>query len=357
MKGIRFSVRDGAKFHLGAEGSSLNSVFSSDKLFSAIVNCAALLYSPDEVKSLIEASKNGKTVISSLFWGLKISTKTNTESSKNICFFPKPAAPIVPEDKEKYDPGKRKRIENIKYLSEGVFDKVRKGWNGEKEIFDCNLAEFPTIAGDFVLTQKEFGGLDEIESSLSQIDLLRKRSRPRLKIDRMMHKSEDFYYQQEMEIRHHTGEDCKIKPFMFFLYKENLTDKMESAIKLLADEGIGGKRSQGMGFFTDVSEFRKDSFLTTQSKNGTYMTLSAYRPKKSEVNSLVAYNMHKRSGYITSQTGTSFKKPSVRILGEGTVTECNPGGSIQNVTPPQFEAHPVYLNGRCYAVQLKGGQE
>lgn len=82
---------------------------------------------------------------------------------------------------------------------------------------------------------------------------------------------------------------------------------MLAVIRLMADEGLGGKRSQGMGTLGEVviEEWTEKMF---SGEGRYYMSISSVYPGLNEVDKLVYYELTERSGYIYSQYGRPLRK-------------------------------------------------
>ena len=103
-------------------------------------------------------------------------------------------------------------------------------------------------------------------------------------------------------------------------------------MKLLAEEGLGGKRSSGMGCLGQVAE--EEGFRQLAAEHGNYyVSLSSIYPSQEEVNNLIYYELVDRAGYLHSLFGRSLRKKGVRVLKEGTVLSGKIAGQLVEVGP------------------------
>ena len=133
----------------------------------------------------------------------------------------------------------------------------------------------------------------------------------------------------------------------FHLWLEATADSwqlVEPALVWLAEEGLGGKRTLGMGRFCFTVEPCTPEWQQAFSGAGSvYCVLSPFVPHPSELPELLAgsrYILQQRGGWAASG-GWSARIRPYRVLAEGSVFSQRPVGRLQNVTPPGAP-HPVY---------------
>ena len=138
--------------------------------------------------------------------------------------------------------------------------------------------------------------------------------------------------------------------------RDSWSQRVRGAIRLLADSGFGGERSQGWGR-TEMPEFRNGelSALLFKRKEALagetgYWMLSLFLPDAADQIDWQRGNYHltTRSGRVES---TGDTKLASRMVSEGSVlvASTGPRGSVANVAPEGFP-HPVYRAG--YALSL-----
>ena len=127
---------------------------------------------------------------------------------------------------------------------------------------------------------------------------------------------------------------------------------IEPALRWLADQGIGGKRTLGMGRFTFDVEPCDPVWREAFSAEGeTYCILSPVVPRQEELPGLTEgsrYILQQRGGWAASGTWSARIRP-YRVLAEGSVFTRRPVGSLLEVTPPGAP-HPVYRYALAMAV-------
>jgi CRISPR type III-A-associated RAMP protein Csm4 len=137
--------------------------------------------------------------------------------------------------------------------------------------------------------------------------------------------------------------------------------RLESALRLLADTGFGGRRSQGFGR-TAAPEIRRGELSAllgmTGKPNGettAWWMLSLFVPAESDQVdwSQGHYSMTNRGGRIESQAGWGTEKKSLRMVTEGSVllAAAAPVGTAKDVAPEGF-AHPVFRAGFALPVPI-----
>lgn len=158
-------------------------------------------------------------------------------------------------------------------------------------------------------------------------------------------------------------------------------EPLRGALRLLADSGIGGGRSRGLGR-SEAPEFLEGEFPSvligdvdlanvtraeSESPNGqalegpappvetAHWILSLFRPGPTEEIdwSRGAYSVVVRSGRIESLARSGAMKRSLRMLEEGSVLlgDAAPVGSVVNVAPDGWP-HPVYRFGYALSLQV-----
>ena len=314
-----------SSIHLGERENFLEStdiVIHSDTLFSAFCNCYLLLYGESELNNLLDRFLKGEPpfIISSAFpwWEDKF-------------YFPVPLNQIP----------KEKKFKKIKFVEKDAWGKLL---SGEKLENLNNFKSIPDITTD-----------DENKKTPYKII-----TTPRVALSRLNnHPGENFFHFGEVFYKENSG--------LFFLVDfkdETIKKEFEATLRVMSDEGIGGDRTVGKGFFeikeTGTMEFNIE-IETGETKLGenkrTYITLSLYYPKEDEIikfeNSF--YEIIERKGYIFSPYCKSLRRKSVRMFAEGSVlfTNSEMKGTLANVTPEIFDKHTVYRYGFCFALPCK----
>ena len=352
MKVFKFYPGNRAKFHLGDSVGKLKETFSSDQLFSALFNCTVLLYGADKAEKLwSELLKN--ISFSSLFYGMKFFNNSNGQS-KELFFLPRPLTLIEEKDRPK-DLLNHKKVKKIKYLSIGAFKLLQQCWKNEGEYYDFNLLNCEVLGDNFACTKEEIEPLDLDRTSYEKIKLFTSDAKPKVVVSRSKDQSDNFYYQDEIEVTHRQIGDVFVRPFMYFLCRGEIDRQLMAVVRLMADEGIGGKRSLGMGALGEVviEEWPEEMFTGA---GVYYMSISSVYPRPDEVDKLVYYKLTERSGYVFSQHGRSWRKKRVRLLKEGSIFLGQVSGGLIDIRPEGFEKHKVYLNGKAFLIPTGEGR-
>jgi CRISPR-associated protein Csm4 len=348
MKIFKFYPDNRSKFHFGDSNGKLKEIVSSEQLFSALYNCAVLLYGSNEAEKILSEWLHN-ILFSSLYYGMHFLNLSNGES-KELFFLSRPLAPINSREEYK-DLLNHKKTKKIKYFSVEAFRLLRKSWRNEGKYFDFNLLDLEILGRNFACTIEEMESLGLDRTGLEKIKLFVTDARPRVVVSRLNDRSENFYYQEEIEVTYQQAGDYLIRPFMYFVCSGEIDHRLMAAVRLMADEGLGGKRSQGMGALGKVKEEEWDDEFFS-GKGQYYMSLSSIYPGPDEVDKLAYYEMAERSGYIYSQRGRSLRKKRVRLLKEGSILSGKISGKVIDISPEDFKEHKVYLNGKAFLIPI-----
>jgi CRISPR type III-A-associated RAMP protein Csm4 len=143
---------------------------------------------------------------------------------------------------------------------------------------------------------------------------------------------------------------------------------LRAALRLLADSGIGGKRSRGWGAMDSVeflegtlpqlllprSSAVEDDFWSAETQSYWLLSLFVPSPSDTVLWDQGNYSVVTRSGRIDSTAGAGQLKKLQHMIAEGSVIVAGtrPSGSASDVAPDGF-AHPVYRAGFALAVPLR----
>jgi CRISPR type III-A-associated RAMP protein Csm4 len=348
MKTVKLLLDDHAKFHFGDAAGELKDRFSSDQLVSALMNNIALLYGEKYIEAFRELLDHGEICFSSIFYGLNISTKNELSTKSTIYFFPRPKVDLQGTQLFVFS---YKELKNVRYVSSGLFKKLSSSWNQQKEICECDLSTVVIIGKQFAALKEELAVLSLQEMDLSKRSLIKYQIKPGVAIDRKTNMSDTFYFEEFLEIENDETESYTIQPFMYFLYEGDLPIYLKAAIRLLADEGIGGKRSLGYGYFRGM-EWGEDLQIPPKNR-GYFVNLSVLYPRKEEVEKLYFYELEKRNGFAYSLGGKTIRKKSTMVISEGSLLEGEVQGRIVDVRPKGY-AHPIYLYGKPLLIGFGG---
>jgi len=141
----------------------------------------------------------------------------------------------------------------------------------------------------------------------------------------------------------------------------------------LAEVGIGGERSIGMGHFaSDMDDLEDPDWQALLRESGggnrSYL-LSLYYPTDEEMEGIreegTRYSLVLRKGWFDSPTGHQYKRKTVRMLSEGSVISLDKDGplrgSLVDVSPEIWKDlsknmgdrwHPIYRSGLGFALPV-----
>ena len=132
--------------------------------------------------------------------------------------------------------------------------------------------------------------------------------------------------------------------------------KIETLLRVLGDNGIGGERNAGYGLF-DFDEVALE--IPTSEDSTQFVTLSPICPKSSDqlehlLKGDIAYNLNPLTGWVGSH-GTYKKRKKINMFAEGSVlnTGDEQVGRLVDLKPDNW-SHPVYRYGYAWQVGIKG---
>lgn len=149
---------------------------------------------------------------------------------------------------------------------------------------------------------------------------------------------------------------------LFFLMRvaDDWRNKVEAAIRLACDEGIGGYRSIGKGQFAQP-EMRE---ISLHAEGEASVMLSLYYPAETETAGLDRgwYELIRRKGYVYSPETRSLRRKTVTMFAEGSVfPDNNRRGKLVDVTPENAAnlglSHRIYRSGLAFLLPCKGGKD
>lgn len=123
---------------------------------------------------------------------------------------------------------------------------------------------------------------------------------------------------------------------------DSWTDRVKSALRLAADSGFGGKRSQGWGR-TEAPVFSDAPALFAAGDNSRWWLLSLYSPDESDVIDWAS------GDYATTMRGR-WNGKHLRMVAEGSVLVAPRLRGRTVDVAPEGHPHPVYRAGFALAV-------
>lgn len=274
----------------------------SDTLFSAFCHNYLLLYGKEELEKLLKNfyNNNPSFIISSAFpyWNDRL-------------YFP------IPENQLP----KEKRLKKKDFIEKSGFEELLFGTSVEK------------------IVESKFIPNENNKNPYTIIDT------PRIALSRFTNQpGENYFHFGEIFYNDNAG-----LFFLYILYDIKFEKRFISTIRLMCDEGIGGDRSSGKGFF-EQPIFDEIKIKVPDSSNA--ITLSLYLPLPGELTDLDKsyYKIITRKGYIYSLQTQSLRKRSVRMFAEGSVFSSKKVGRLADVTPTIFKEHKIYRYGLAFTL-------
>ncbi|ACV24786.1 type III-A CRISPR-associated RAMP protein Csm4 [Methanocaldococcus fervens] len=361
MKMVVLIPKPNSKFHFG-EGSleESNYIFHSNSLFSAIVNNYIKLYGEEKFRKDLKKLKNIR--LSSLFFKIK-----------DIYLIPKPEYPRFYILKKIVEGIKPKDIKKIQFFSIKAYKEFLEGrleWNEDKlkEIIDKQLISRKIlISDDETEIIRETFKIKENESLKdAKVNLFSKIVEQKVVIDRIKNTSLEIEGKGQL----YNVEFIKLHPNVEFYFlidyqtdDKEFIERVEASIRLIEDEGLGGERSSGAGFFekVEILELPKDfKDIFSNYNNLDYsMTLGVGIPNKNDIGKIEYYKLMEIGGYIHSASilirpsndsekgkkALTTPKRNILALTEGSIVKRNFEGKTENIAPKNFK-HEVYAHGK-----------
>lgn len=157
------------------------------------------------------------------------------------------------------------------------------------------------------------------------------------------------------------------KSGLYFLIKfdeqilEDDLNDLQSALKLLGEEGLGGERSSGAGQFEpswhDLTDLAETWNSLVNFKGNSHSLISLYWDKELVDLAKSSYELQERGGWITS-SAKNQRRRKVMMFAEGSVFQDNPKGKLADVTPydgkgKKLSPHNVYRSGIALSLPIK----
>jgi len=138
---------------------------------------------------------------------------------------------------------------------------------------------------------------------------------------------------------------------------DDLLPRLEGAIRLLGEEGVGGERSSGCGRFRP--DFAECPTLAVQS-GSSYCTLSPFHPAppyETLPAKALAYSLIQRKGWVASSDAPQARKKATWMFAEGSVFAEPLPGHLVDVTPRDDYPHRVFRYAHPWWVPIQGGDQ
>ena len=288
---------------------------SSSTLFGALANAHVLLYGSDSFPDFYRYFENGLR-ISSLFPALQI-------GETEVFFFPKPYLLYKAEGTISDDIGlNKKALKKLHYFSRGLLEKLKQFIKME-DGFYYNTLDFKNddiilIGGKFAALKSELVGLEK-EIDPEELTLFSEAEFPHVGVPRFGGESEPFS-QVEISLPQLTVAGNNVSLFYYYLEENTPEEKKWPGVKqLFAEEGIGGKRSLGKGWFAGISE--EEFSWKEPGQAQLYLLLSDMIPKKEELDHILTYEFMRDDGFVTFGGATPHRKGSLMLIKSGAIAD------------------------------------
>ncbi|WYL96879.1 MAG: type III-A CRISPR-associated RAMP protein Csm4 [Gloeotrichia echinulata IR180] len=182
---------------------------------------------------------------------------------------------------------------------------------------------------------------------------------PKIAVDRIT-RATNFYHTGFVQFRwEENGDKCRNLSGLYFLLQlspegEKLADKLQAALHLLGEEGLGGERSSGAGRFqAEWLELPKNWQEVVNFSAGTHNTLMSLfwdSPITTDFLDNASYDIQERGGWIAEN---QLRRQMVRMFSEGSVFIAAPQGKLVDVTPNGFNKHRIYRSGISLSLPIK----
>jgi len=309
-------------------------VLHSDTIKSAVFVAAKMLFGSEINEDFFDSFK-----VSSAF-----------PFKENEYFFPKPMAPLslkfVNSEKENEESKEAKKFKKINFISQTIFQKIISG----TQDIEVKEKQFSSN-GKFVFAAEIKDDEDKIVYK-SEVQQRLAMPRPEKNKDGNWVMEEDGtpYYIDRVYFTEGSG------LYFFIEYLPNSDkNKIEAAIRLLGDEGVGTDKHIGNGLFEPEFDTLK---LDLPENANSQMLLSLYLPEKEELGENLkqsSYQLIKRGGYIASPENMdflTFRKKSVYMFLEASIfpKEMILKGKKEDLKPEKKVEHSVWRDGKAFSI-------
>jgi len=263
-----------------------------------------------------------------------------------VLFFPKPLVlgRLGSEDRQEHG----KTLKQVKFVSQTIFT----AWLNNEPLGGYLGDENFLHGGDLWLTPAERDALEGFrDEETGTICLWKDEPVPRVTVDRVTSRS--AVYQagrvryRRVKLRNESELRAGLWVLVDWLGEESEGTQLDLLTRLftvLGDSGIGGERSAGYGQF-DLEGPADFAGFDIHGLGERWLTLSPYHPRPDELGGDgvlgkgCSYSLLIRRGWVASPEGMSYRRPLVRVLGEGSVLHHPQAGArgsygdLADVTP------------------------
>ena len=301
---------------------------SADTLFSAICQMWTTFYDTASLTDFLNpyTAENGS---------LPFTLTSAFPFAHDIYLFPKP---LIFKSTSK----KNKRVQ---FVSRSLFENII---TGNPPTFN-EKDEKNVITGEKVWVNSE--EKKQLKKAMDEkLNVWETTTRPRVSIDRQTEES-SIWHVETVQFN-----KCCGLWFAVNYDSDETKQKIETLLRVLGDNGIGGERNAGYGLF-DFTPAELD--IPTAEDSTQFVTLSPICPKSSEqlehlLKGDIAYNLNPLTGWVGSH-GTYKRRKQINMFTEGSVLNASDEsiGRLVDLKPDNW-THPVYRYGYAWQVGIKG---
>ncbi len=320
-------------------------IIHSDTLFSALVNNYVLLFGQSGLSEFINAFKAESILeISSAFPAIE------TIRGELILFFP---APIDLRHRFKGDQDLDKSVKKIRFISEGILKEIGEG---------IHLPSCRMLGAEFLVTAAEHR-LIAVGDKTNQPETLPPPIQFGTAAHVLMHQigQEDAFFNvtaiYPRKLRRQEKMSAAFDTHYYFLFRTQncqpeLLARFKACVALLADEGIGGERSAGLGGFANV-DWKGIVQFKYASKGDHSLSLGLGIPADQEAFDQVSkYATVMRGGNaIGTGNNNQFARKRIRMIAEGALCDAQPKGMTANIAGDD-SLHQVLRYGHFFAIKI-----
>lgn len=332
MLALLLRCREGVQFHLGEQSlEDTSELVHADTLFSALANVYSLAY--DAAGEWVSHVREGRIRLSSGMHCLERS------------WYPEPVF-FVPRPPLRYggaagEPRSAKQLRRVRYVSAGLLAEINAALRPSpdpEEVPGCDLdlLAFPVIGGRYACTAAELAPLTDAD--LPQSPITSTVILPRVQV-RTPTVEDNYYHAAGFTFTPpllHGGKH--IRGHFYVLVDHSLDaqawERFLACMRLLADEGVGGERSAGYGWFQDV-EVLPSPFADVPPGEGLNLSLAPVVPfSDEEFDRAIHYELFVRGGGSLGERGDArMHRRRVRMMREGALFLGPVRGRLVDVSP------------------------
>ncbi len=287
-----YHLRFLSPLHVSSGGfgyESTETFIRSDTLYSAICTIAAQIYPNEVLNKVFLNTPKSAIVVSSVF-----------PRHKDTLFYPKPVS-YFPANFDELEYTQQKNFKKVQFVDTALLE----------QLLNDDQKTFPDKKVDKEVDIKS--GCWKTDAFDDNNGLYKKLEMPRIVTDRLSTATQIFHYAEL-----HFSEDAGLFFVAQFDNKE-AQEYFDTALRVLADTGIGGDRSVGKGRFEIVKTSKVADLPKSQNPNAALL-LSLYVPTETELAAIDLqksyYNLVTRQGWVSNHT---HRRQTIRAFAEGSV--------------------------------------